>query len=105
MHQPAASTPRLLAKILRELAAATRFESFADLNPAFRARLAHLRVRYTQAEFDDAINLVAASARLIETPPPAAIERRPPEPPPITRQQAADLLQQIRRRLMGAEMR
>src|SRR5262245_33581971 len=116
MPEPASSAPRLIAKVLRELARAEMFGAYADVKPALRARLARLGIRATPAEIDDAINWVGDAA-LVREPRLSRREARSREMPsetagtvggstlpPITREQAADLLDQIRRRLTGAEM-
>src|SRR5262245_48831756 len=97
MHHAATSPPRLLAKIVREVAAAERFASFADFVPAVRARLTRLRIPYTPAAFDDAINLVAASLRLVHGPEERPQPQAPPEMAPPSRQHAAAILAGLRR--------
>ena len=83
------SAARLIAKVLRDLVATTRFACYADLKPALRARLAALRIRYQPAEIDEAIDLVAASRPLV-APPVAPVQARDPgeDPAPITRAEA-----------------
>jgi len=90
---------RLIAKIIRDLIATSRFESFLELTDALHRRLHRLRIRHTQAEFDDAINLVAASAPLVVPPPPAVAAEPPSEEPPISRADAPGVLADVRREL------
>jgi len=83
---------RLIAKVLRDVAGAGRFEDYASLKDAFRRRLLQLRLRCSQAEFDDAISVVQYGTPLVSSPP-VEDERRPgpPTEPFIGRQEATAL--------------
>jgi hypothetical protein len=94
-RNPPESRTRLIAKIVREVAASEQFEDFASLKAALRVRLVALGVRYEPAEFDDAISVVQYSTRLVgpARPQPARAEVAPPRE--ITRAEAADLVRQL----------
>ena len=98
--QPALSTSRLIAKVLRELVPADLFDSYADLTVTLRQRLTRLRIPFRQAEFDDAINLVAATRPLVRRrSEPFLVDEQLPDVPPPTRDEARDILAGIRQRL------
>lgn len=82
---------RLIAKLLRELATARRFWSHADLKDALLRRLARLRIRYQQHEFDDAFSLVASNRPLVAPPSVPRQAPRAPQPEPISRAVAAQV--------------
>lgn len=91
---PPESRTRLIAKIVREVAASERFDDFASLKAALRMRLIALGVRYEPAEFDDALSIVQHSTRLVGSAQAtrAQVQVAPPE---ISRAEAADLIQQM----------
>jgi hypothetical protein len=90
---------RLIAKVVREIAASRRFEGYAELKAELRARLARLHVRYKQNEFDDAVSLVGSNVRLFG--PPQARPRpteRAASVRDLSRTDVAAILAQIRQR-------
>lgn len=92
---PPESRTRLIAKIVREVAASERFDDFASLKAALRMRLVALGVRYEPAEFDDAISTVQHSTRLVGPAQSARARVQAAPPPEISRTDAADLVRQM----------
>lgn len=88
------STQRLIAKVIRDLIATERFEAFADFRDQLRRRLIAMKIRYTQAEFDAAITLVASNTALTQPKQPDPAEDTP-EPPIIPREEAPQLLKRL----------
>lgn len=96
------SLTRLLVKIVRDVNAAERPDSYADLKPSVRKKLRALKVRYRQCDLDRAIDLVAASGRLLARPVVrgslrggTALVVIDEVGPPLTRAQAVDLLARV----------
>jgi hypothetical protein len=56
---------RLIAKIAREVRPADGFEDYGEAKAAIRKRLTSLGIRYTQAQFDDALSLVETNTPLV----------------------------------------
>lgn len=92
---PMASTQRLIAKVLRDLVSTETFASYADLKDALRRRLARLRIRYPQADFDDAISVIASNVALVDAPPPSLPHDRPVHAAAVDRQTARDLVARL----------
>ena len=69
---------RLIAKIVREERPVDGFEDYQALKAAVRKRLTILRVRYRQAQLDDAISLVDRNTPLVRESD--AVTRRPAKP-------------------------
>jgi len=82
---------RLLAKLLREMLAAERFSSDADVKDALKYRCARLKIPYDAETVHRAMDLVA-STRDLSTPDPRPPHETPPDPEPITRTEASEML-------------
>lgn len=67
---------RLIAKLIREEKPADGFEDYQALKVAIRRRLSALKVRYSQAQLDDAVSLVDRATPLVKARP------RPPRSVP-----------------------
>jgi outer membrane translocation and assembly module TamA len=68
---------RLIAKIAREVRPSDGFEDYGEAKAAIRKRLTSLGIRYTQAQFDDALSLVETNTPLVAraTPGPSRLIR------------------------------
>lgn len=95
------STARLIAKVIRDMTATMRFDSFADFKETLRRRLTRLRIAYTPADFDEAITVVASNHQLWGTSAsrtdPVAVSDS--ADPPLTREEAAHTITRIREHL------
>lgn len=61
----APNAPRRLAKLLRELLDAGRFETIADVADALKTRAARLHLRYTADDVTQAIALVGSNRPIV----------------------------------------
>jgi len=88
---PEYGAARLLARIIRELSAAERFETYADLVDALKFRLARLHIPWTNDAIADALRLVESNTPVVhtQTAPRRELVERPLEPK-ATRDQARD---------------
>ena len=112
-HNPRAAFPgtehakrtRLIAKIVREVAAAGLFAGVSEFRAAVQQRLDALRIRVTVAALDDAISVVAYRTALTNTQVvvPAVlrgrVEATKADGRPFTHLEAAALLQELQQRL------
>jgi hypothetical protein len=56
---------RLLAKLVRELLRAERFDTLADLTDALKARAGRLRIRWTPDDITDAFRIIESNRPLV----------------------------------------
>src|SRR5262245_26709562 len=92
MHPDRSTDPaRLLAKLLRELLAAERFSSDADVKEALKCRCARLKIHYDADTVQRALDLVASNRDLSTSDPPAAVVDHSATPP-VARVEARQLL-------------
>lgn len=94
-HHPVENGLRLLTKVLRDVVTQRRFTSYTDLKDAYLTRVRELRIRYAQADFDDAYSLVGSNRTLVHVAAAAPRRQDPPAPRPISRHEAQDLLAQM----------
>lgn len=60
-------TPRLLAKLIREMLADERFATIADLSDALKSRCGRLKIRWTTADINAAFRLILSNTPLLVT--------------------------------------
>jgi hypothetical protein len=65
-HNPDTKS-RLLARLVRELLAAERFETLACLTDALKCRCARLKIRWTNDDISEAYRLIESNRPLLET--------------------------------------
>lgn len=100
------STKRLIASVIRDVLAAEQFEAFADFRDALRRRLAKLKIRYIEADFDHAITVVASNTELAPLSLPVVrTSAEAPPPPDITPAQAAAILERLGVNIRGGRLR
>lgn len=88
---------RLLAKLIRDLQKAERFETMADLTDAIKFRCAKLRIRWTIDELNAALALVESNTPLIKLPKAPRHPKEPmPEPEIFDKRAAAEFLNKLR---------
>jgi hypothetical protein len=94
-HSPNTTT-RLIAKVVREVAKSTRFESYADLTDAARFKLAGLKICYRPFEFNDALWLVETNTTLVANREPRiAVVERVKRRCDVSKPEATDLMRQL----------
>ena len=98
------NTPRLLAKLLREIVSGETFDSYADLIDALKTRASRLHIRYEPDDITTAIAWVESNRELVRdtTPKKLAPDTLVSEPPLVPREQATAIVQELWRRLNPA---
>lgn len=91
MHTPTKTTTntRLLAKVLREVLQADRFESLADLTDVLKTRAARLHLRVTTDEIGGAFHVVGSNVTLVSPRRPAVSFSERESAPPLSKAEAA----------------
>ena len=93
MHPHRDTDPaRLVAKLLREMLAAERFSSDADVKEALKRRCAQLKIHDDGDLVHRALDLVASNRDLSTPDDPARLSEHPADPPAISTTAAKQLL-------------
>jgi hypothetical protein len=88
-------TPRLLAKLIRELLTAERFATIADLSDALKAQCGRLKIRWTTADINAAFRLILSNTPLLAIEPRGERETEPAPLRPLEEAEAKRLYAQF----------
>lgn len=94
------TTPRLLARLLRDVLRAETFDRYADLVDVLKTRASRLRIRYRGEDVTTAIRWVESNTPVVTAPAlPRAVtpDRLVKADPPVSREIAARILADLRR--------
>jgi hypothetical protein len=93
------STPRLIARIVREVLRGEPYERYADLIDAVKTRLSQLHVPYRPHDVTTAIGWIDTNTELLKVEKPNLVppDRLVPQPAIVSREIAARILADLRR--------
>jgi hypothetical protein len=90
---------RLLAKLLRQIVTEESCDSLADVVDLLKWRCARLRIKWTNDDINDAIDLVESNRSLVPSRLPSGnpqhLERHDPAPRQLTRLDARRLIREL----------